>query len=414
MNAYLLTHLSDAALLRELASLVTRDRSMTALLLAHIAEVDARRLFVPAGYASMFAYCVGELRLSEDAAYKRIQAARAARRFPALFAALAEGRLHLTAISLLAPHLKSENAAELMASATHQGNAEIREFLARRFPEAGSPAAVAVVRPMAARPSPPHAAPALEFNLLQLAPEQVGAASSQLAREQAGASATPLAPTADAAPATLQAPEAQAVELFRLHVTIGKGTHAKLRYAQALLGHAVPSGDLEQVLDRALDALIEKCEKRKVGAPARPVTFATSRGKARALASDRPRSRHDRHDRHHRHGKRHVPAPVRRAVWERDQGRCTFVGTTGRRCGERKLLEFDHVDPVAHGGQATVERMRLRCRAHNQFEAERIFGKEFMKGKRGEARRASAEGQAPVAAERAQGEDSTTDGPQSP
>jgi 5-methylcytosine-specific restriction endonuclease McrA len=76
---------------------------------------------------------------------------------------------------------------------------------------------------------------------------------------------------------------------------------------------------------------------------------------------------------------------VKRAVWERDQGRCTFVGSGGHRCGARKLLEFDHVDPVARGGQATVERMRLRCRVHNQYEAERTFGAAFMKGKRAAA-----------------------------
>ena len=95
MHAYTLTHLSDAILLRDLAALITRDRITTAELLAHIAEVDARRLYVPAGYSSMHAYCVDELRLSEDAAYKRIQAARAARQFPAIFTALAEaGRIH--------------------------------------------------------------------------------------------------------------------------------------------------------------------------------------------------------------------------------------------------------------------------------------------------------------------------------
>src|SRR5712671_7030266 len=110
MHAYTLTHLSDAALLRDLAALITRDRITTAALLAHIAEVDARRLYLPAGYSSMHAYCVDELRLSEDAAYKRIQAARAARRFPALFELLAVGELHLAAIVLLAPHPMESNA----------------------------------------------------------------------------------------------------------------------------------------------------------------------------------------------------------------------------------------------------------------------------------------------------------------
>ena len=95
MTRYSLSHLTDSALLRDLATLVAQDRSTTAAMLAHLAEVDARKLHLPAGYPSMFAYCVGELRLSEDAAAKRIQAARLARRFPAILPALAEHRLEL-------------------------------------------------------------------------------------------------------------------------------------------------------------------------------------------------------------------------------------------------------------------------------------------------------------------------------
>src|SRR5712671_4841750 len=133
MHAYILTHLSDAILLRDLAALITRDRITTAALLAHIAEVDARRLYLPAGYTSMHAYCVDKLRLSEDAAYKRIRAARAARQFPAVFAAVAEGRLHLAGVCLLAPHLTVENAEELLAAAEHRRKSEIEELLAQRF-----------------------------------------------------------------------------------------------------------------------------------------------------------------------------------------------------------------------------------------------------------------------------------------
>jgi len=77
-----------------------------------------------------------------------------------------------------------------------------------------------------------------------------------------------------------------------------------------------------------------------------------------------------------------VPAAVKRAVWRRDGGRCSFVGANGRRCGSRDFLEFDHVDPVARGGKATVERVRIRCRAHNDLEAERTFGASFMARKR--------------------------------
>ena len=116
MRAYSLTHLGDAVLTRELAAVVAHERTATAAVLAHLAEFDARRLYLPAGYPSMVAYCLHELHLSEDGAYKRIHAARAARKFPALFSAVAEGRLHLTGAGPLAPHLTAENAEELLAA----------------------------------------------------------------------------------------------------------------------------------------------------------------------------------------------------------------------------------------------------------------------------------------------------------
>ena len=91
MSKYTLTHLRDDVLLRDLSALIARDRFTTALLLAYIAEVDTRKLYVAAGHPSMFAYCTEHLHLSESAAYRRIAAARAAQRFPALFSAIAEG-----------------------------------------------------------------------------------------------------------------------------------------------------------------------------------------------------------------------------------------------------------------------------------------------------------------------------------
>ena len=68
-------------------------------------------------------------------------------------------------------------------------------------------------------------------------------------------------------------------------------------------------------------------------------------------------------------------------MWERDAGRCTFVSESGHRCEARTRLEFDHVEAVAQGGRATVQGLRLRCRAHNQLEAERAFGRDFMNTK---------------------------------
>ena len=175
MKNYILTHLGDDALLRELGAIVARDRAMTAVLLAHIAEVDSRKLYVGAGYSSMHAYCVGELHLSDDAAYRRITAGRAARRFPALFEAIADGRLHLAAVSLLAPHLTAENLAELIDEATHRRKSEIEEALARRYPPQDAPVRTCLIRALGpAMPEAPRkTVPSPELSLDELVPGRV-------------------------------------------------------------------------------------------------------------------------------------------------------------------------------------------------------------------------------------------------
>src|SRR5262249_20723184 len=128
-----------------------------------------------------------------------------------------------------------------------------------------------------------------------------------------------------------------------LQVTLSDQTEELMRYAQALLGHALPSGDVAQLIHRAFEALVSKLERERLAKTSRA---RVSRG------SDDPRC---------------VPAAVKRAVLERDRGQCTFVAPNGDRCDARVRLEFDHIKPVARGGLATLENLRLRCRTHNQL-----------------------------------------------
>jgi hypothetical protein len=79
---------------------------------------------------------------------------------------------------------------------------------------------------------------------------------------------------------------------------------------------------------------------------------------------------------------RGIPKPLRRLVWERDGARCTFLGAGGHRCEETRRLELDHITPVALGGETTPENLRVLCRAHNQYEAERVLGKDHVQGRR--------------------------------
>jgi hypothetical protein len=331
MRTYALTHVPDEDLLADLGALVATDRQTTASLLAHLAEVDARELFLPAACSSMHTYCVRVLRLAEEVAYKRIRAARAARRHPQIFDAIADGRLHVTGVVVLAPHLTDENVGEVLAQAAYRSKAELEMLVARLAPKPDVPAFIAPL-------DPPTAAP----GVLQLDPGPVPAHATE-------------------PPARVQA---LAPERFALQCTIRQETRDKLERLQALMRHRNPSGDLAEVIDRACDALIAVIEREKFAATSRP----------RAKGA-RPESRDPSH----------IPADVKRAVHERDGEQCTFVSEAGVRCTERGYLEFDHIDPKARGGQPTEANTRLVCSAHNQYEAERKLGADFMNAKRAQA-----------------------------
>ena len=350
---YTLTHLSNDVLLQGFATLVAQDRRTTAALLAHIAEIDARHLYLRAGFESMRAYCIHELHLSEDAAAKRLQVARLARELPALFPAIADGRLHLGAIRTLATRLTTVNVDELIAAAANRTVEEIEILLAHRFPKAESLRLDDGILPQVVVPQ--------RSDVIEHATWHVDNFATPVDAAPRPVTKTPI----EVAPRVRTRIEILSPERYTLQVTLPGATHDKLRRVQELIGHAVPSGDVAQVLDRALDALLVQLEKRKFGSTRTP----------------RPRPAATR---------RCIPAHVRRAVYQRDAGRCAFVGEDGLRCGSTSRIEFDHREPVARGGKATLENLRLVCRAHNLYEAERAFGREFMQQFRQPTRRWSA------------------------
>ena len=136
MRAYTLTDVDDHELVSHLKSLVVRDRGTTAEILAHIAEVDSRRLYLPAAHPSMFSVLPeGAGLLRGDGLQAHPGAARMARKYPVIFAAIADGRLHVSAVVLLSKYLRRDNADDLLRAAFHKSSkSEIVELLAERIP----------------------------------------------------------------------------------------------------------------------------------------------------------------------------------------------------------------------------------------------------------------------------------------
>jgi len=349
-----LNHVSDAALERGLMLLLANVAHKEAGVVAHLAEVEARRLHLRAGYRSLFEYCLVALGFSEFEAVFRISAARTARNFPSAFGMLERREIHLSGLHLLRNYLTPENHCELLADARHKTKRQIEEQLARRFPRPDTPPSL--------RPLPPKV-------------------------------------------------ESLSSGRYRLELTIDEAFKQKLERAADRLSHANPSYDFVVVLDRALDALAAELDRGRFGVAAKsrpaaggrhrirpPSTSAArrpeiiaeptasevssaaetsgrqpSRSRARggvatttspsATPSPQPSS-----------SRAHIPRDVSRQVAERDQHRCTFTSPDGRRCSAKAFLQLHHDEAWARGGPDTADNLRLLCAQHNRLLAEQDFG----------------------------------------
>jgi hypothetical protein len=333
-----LESLTDEQLLLKVKTLAALERKATAQLIASLAELDARRLYLGEGFASLFNYCTQALHLSEHAAYNRIEAARAARKWPVIFQMIGDGLVSLTVVRLLAPSMTDVNHRELLEAATHKSKREVEQMVAALRPQ---PAVPSIVRRLPApKPAVTEALPinGTPLDVQAMALPQPAESRPTLLPSRRPAVIAPLAP-----------------ERYKIQMTVSRETYDKLRRVQDLIRHQVPDGDPAVVFDRALTPLLHDLERRKLADVNHPRP-------ARAAAP----------------GSRHVPAAIRREVWKRDGGRCAFDGNAGR-CAERGFLEFHHVVPFADGGPTTAANLQLRCRAHNAYEAEERFGALFLR-----------------------------------
>ena len=268
--------LSDDEVLRRLSALLKAARRVEAVLVAHIGEVDARKLYAREASPSMFSYCIDRLHLSDHEAYLRITVARTSRQYPIALTMLAEGRVHLTAIAKLAPHLTADNAVTLLDRATGLSKVEIEQLVAslapasdvssgiRRLPQRPAPSVVEPTRSIGPAISAPSAAAVLRSSPAVLPPQ-------------------PLAP-----------------DRFRIQFTADASFCGKLDRLKDLLRAAIPEGDIAVIIERAVTELVGRLEARRFGLTSKP----------RASGTERVRE-----------PSRYIPSDVRRAVFTRDVGR---------------------------------------------------------------------------------------------
>ena len=302
-------------LVERLSSRLENEKRELVLFLIELAEFDAKKLALELGYPSTLGCLMTELRLSESSACRRIAAARMLARFPQIGGYLLSSRLTLMSLVALKDVLDETNVDAAARS-------RIRAERAR-----GATAGLA------------HAA------------------------RRSSAVATPAAATvaADAVATTTQPRDGELSprdDLQAMTLWVGREFREELEAVRTLLGHAVPSGKLEEVLLHVLRAQRKVIERRRYGSPQ-----PRKRRRSQRLAANAD----------------YIPATVRRDVYQREGGTCAYVGEGHRRCGSTLRLEFQHIVPVARGGRSTPENVTLYCRAHNLLQAEKDFGAEHIR-----------------------------------
>jgi len=341
----------DDELLRRLSDLACQSRRIEADLVAHIGEVDERRLFARQAFPSMFAYCTQGLHLSEADAYRRITVARAARTHPELLEALRDGRLHLSGLALLVSVVNVDNCATLLARAAHRTRRQIDELVVALSPRPDAPS---IVRKLPQRRD------------VELFPGRVAASAAEhMSCATAGSAAAPTAtspsPLASSSLPLATLPGTRTIPVqplsparFKVQFTASAELRDKLERLAALLRSEIPDGDLAAVIERAVSEKLDRLEARRFGSTKAP----------RATLAEVDTSG----------ASRHIPAAVRRAVRERDGSRCRYVDEHDRRCSERTRLEFHHRHPFAMGGDHRPENISLLCPQHNRLLAEHDYG----------------------------------------
>jgi hypothetical protein len=262
---------------------------------------------------------------------------------------LEDGRVHLSAIGVLAPHLTEANCDELLARATHKSKREVKELVAEIAPKPDVPAQIRKVPERVQKVGQASARPEIDVRADLEIPTSSGEGTASGRSRTEPASMASVNQKSEREPMVPLAPAR-----YKVQFTASAELRDKLERLTALM----PEADLAAVIEAAVTEKLERLEAKRYGNVKKP-------RKTLEEADTAP-------------GARNIPAPVRRFVWKRDGGQCTFRGTDGRRCSERHRLQFHHDNPFARGGDRSADNIRLLCKAHNLYMAEKDYGKDVI------------------------------------
>jgi len=440
--------LSDRKLLSNLENLDQRERRLKVLVLLYLSELEARRLYLPLGYSSLFEFCLSRLSYTRATAARRIRSARAAARYPEALAMLLSGEINITTLAMVSDILDGDNHEEILSTIKGKSTRQVELLVSRHRPVnifRDTVRPVCVMRRVEESPTVrgtgtsaetssncPGSTPSAETRTAnrELAGrdersthtgDSSPSAETNFANQNASVGEGRSTRTDDSSPRAETKPggglpgRVILEQRLKLGFTVSPEFMKKYNKIKSLLSSKYPEGiNFEMLFDILMNEYLDKHDPDK--RHARRINKAVSHDKTSEgdpekgyLRRSRQAANHDntvKRDPERRHAQktertrrrdkarksnprkenrdshpdsRHIPPAVRDRVYARDKGRCSFIGADGTRCGSTWDLEMDHVIPFARGGDNSPGNLRLLCRKHNSYQAERAYGKEFMK-----------------------------------
>jgi len=339
-----LKSLSDKELAGRLRQLVREEQNLTLLILPHIAEVGRRELYLEKAYRTLTEYCIHELGYGESSAWRRVRAARVIRDIPEVYDLMKSKKLSFSAVLQVANVLDASNKSSLLPRIVGKSKTQIDRVLAEyhipvAIPDMARPKMVKKQVPVPRAPTGPLACSAGERASIP------GLGEISLHSEGK------IDPTVNKS-----TPEMEVVleKMFEIRFAADEELMELIRWMKSHLSHKYPKGaSFLEIFKYAIEYLKQRED---------------------LAVQEKPRRSSAKTD------KRYIPKTIKQKVWKRDKGRCTFIGSNGKRCNSDYLLQFDHYPlPFGRGGPSTVDNLRLLCAKHNRLSAERVYGKANIK-----------------------------------
>ena len=396
MNTKSITKLTDNELVKKLEKLGGTERELLVKMLGYLIEVERRELYLPRGYRSLYEFCTGHLKYSGASASRRIAAARCMKKYPRIAGMLLRGEINLSVLNLVADMLTKENCRDILSGIKGRSYRDVRRLVARYNPE----------EEIRDRVKPVYIKTELE--IVSEGDPDTKKGGEKCSSDVGRAGSLESTGYGGIFNDSVQGGQREVVfeEKYELRFAVDPEFMEKIERLRALVSNRCKKKpDFETLFELAIDYYLDRhspegrirrkerrAEARERRAEARERRAVDRSEKAKnsskkslseaAIRSEKrgshKKSRAKKKNTSNSKQSRYIPQSVRDEVYTRDGGRCTYVGTNGKRCPEDNYLQVDHIVPFARGGKNTVNNLRLLCPRHNMFVAEKEYGKKHM------------------------------------